>query len=259
MGQLDGKVAAITGGTRGIGRGIAEAFLREGAKVALNGRSQDKGDKALAELGAGDRAVFFAGDVCQKADCEAFIEQTVATFGTLDILVANAGGAGGFAPVAEMSDESWQQAIDWNLNHTFWTNRKALSVLLAKGSGRIINMSSVEGKHGKPGLVQYSAMKHAINGFSKALAKEVGTLGVTVNTLCPGLILTDIVMESGGAAAAAMGKTFDEMVELFASESALKRPNTVDEVAAVAVLLASDAGAGITGATMSVDGGTAAY
>ena len=101
--------------------------------------------------------------------------------------------------------------------------------------------------------------KHAINGLTKSCAKEVGTMGITVNSICPGLIMTDIVNESGAAAAESMGLTFDEMVEQFSSESSIKRPNTVEEVAAMAVLLASDEASGITGALLSVDGGTAAY
>ena len=257
--QLQGKVAAITGGTRGIGRGIADAFLAEGGKVAINGRSADKGAQALREMGAGDRAIFVQGDVTKKADIERLIEQTIATFGRIDILVNNAGGAGGFAPVAEMSDEAWQEAMDWNVNSTFWGTRRALQAMIPQGSGRIINISSVEGKHGKAGIAQYVAAKHAINGLTKSVAKEVGTMGITCNAICPGLILTDIVRDTGAAAAASMGLTFDEMVAQFSSESAIKRQNSVEEVAAVAVLLASDVASGITGALISVDGGTAAY
>jgi NAD(P)-dependent dehydrogenase (short-subunit alcohol dehydrogenase family) len=109
------------------------------------------------------------------------------------------------------------------------------------------------------GLTAYVAAKHAINGLTKAVAKEVGTQGVTVNAICPGLVITDIIQRNGPATAQAMGITYDEMVALFAAESAIKRPNTLEEVAAVAVLLASDVAAGITGAIYSVDGGTAAY
>ncbi len=257
--KLKGKVAAVTGGSRGIGRGIAEAFLAEGARVAINGRSAEKGKQALDEINAGDRAIFIAGDVTKKADVEGIVDATISSFGRIDILVNNAGGAGGFAPVVDLSDEAWQAAIDWNLNSTFWATRKALQAMIPQAWGRIINISSLEGKHGKPGISQYVTVKHAINGFTKSVAKEVGTLGVTVNAICPGLVLTDIVRDNGPEAAAAMGKTFDEMVELFASEAAIQRPNTAEEVAAMAVLLASDVGAGITGSLLSVDGGTAAY
>lgn len=257
--KLKGKVAVITGGTRGIGRGIAEAFVKEGAQVVINGRSQEKGEKAVAEMNAGDQVLFIAGDVMQKESLESLIDQTVKKFGKIDVLVNNAGGAGDFAPLAELSDEAWHLAIDWNVHSTFYATRKALRHMLPQKSGRIINISSLEGKHGKEGLSGYVAAKHAINGLTKACAKEVGAEGITVNSICPGLIMTDIVAEKGKQLAQAMGKTFEEMVDMFAAESSIKRPNTVEEVGAMAVLLASDEGSGITGALLSVDGGTAAY
>ncbi len=257
--QLQDKVAVITGGTAGLGRGIAEAFLREGAKVLLNGRSQEKGDRVLAELGAGDRAIFRRGDVMVQSDIESLVDFAVEHFGRIDIMVNNAGGTGDAQPVALMTDEEWALNMKWNVDSTFFGTRRALQHMLPQKSGRIINMSSVEGKHGKAVLSGYVTAKHAINGFTKCVAKEVGTEGITVNALCPGLVITDIVRENGPRTAAAMGISFDEMIALFASESAIKRPNTVEEVAAMALLLASDVGAGITGALLSIDGGTAAY
>ncbi|MFL2635286.1 MAG: SDR family NAD(P)-dependent oxidoreductase [Tepidiformaceae bacterium] len=257
--KLEGKVAAITGGTRGIGRGMAEAFIAEGASVVINGRSEEKGQRALEEMGVGERAIFVQGDVTETGVMDNLIEETVKEYGKIDILVNNAGGAGDFAPVVDLTDEGFDFAIKWNLYATFWGMRAALRHMIPQESGRIINISSVEGKHGKAGIAQYVSAKHAINGLTKSAAKEVGTMGITVNSICPGLIMTDIVNESGAAAAEAMGLTFDEMVEQFSSESSIKRPNTVEEVAAMAVLLASDEASGITGALLSVDGGTAAY
>lgn len=261
--KLEGKVAAITGGTAGLGRGIAEAFLAEGAKVALFARNPDKGAKVLEELAASgfgpERAVFIAGDVMQQADVESFIDSAVAAFGTLDILVNNAGGAGDLQPLVNLSDAAFDEAMKWNVYSTFWACRRALPVMLAKGDGRIINMSSMEGKHGKPVFTAYTAAKHAVNGLTKSLAREVGAAGVTVNTICPGLVVTDIIRNSGPATAKAMGMEFDEMIAMFASEAAIKRPNTVAEIAAMALLLASKEGAGITGANLSVDGGTAQF
>ncbi len=257
--KLEGKVAAITGGTAGMGRGIAEAFLAEGASVALFARNADKGAKVLAELGAGDRGLFVAGDVMNQADIEGFVDQVVAHFGTLDILVNNAGGAGDLQPLVNLSDHAFDEAMKWNVYSTFWACRRALPVMLEKGDGRIINISSMEGKHGKPVLTAYSAAKHAVNGLTKSLAREVGPAGVTVNAICPGLVITDIIRNNGPATAEAMGMEFEAMIAMFAQEAAIKRPNTVEEVAAVAVLLASKAGAGITGAQISVDGGTAQY
>jgi len=261
--KLEGKVAAITGGTAGLGRGIAEAFLHEGAKVALFARNPDKGERVVEELrvgrGSRDRIVFFAGDVMNQQDVEGFIDKVVDQFGTIDILVNNAGGAGDLQPMVDLSDEAFDEAMKWNVYSTFWATRRALKTMLEKKSGRIINMSSMEGKHGKPVFTAYTAAKHAVNGITKSLAREVGEQGVTVNSICPGLVVTDIIKNNGPATAEAMGMEFDEMIALFASESAIKRPNTVEEIAAVALLLASPEGAGITGAQISVDGGTAQF
>ena len=256
--QLDGKIAAITGGTAGIGRAIAEAYLAEGARVVVNGRNADRGKQVVSELGE-DRAIFYQGDATTKEGIEGTVEAAVERFGRIDILVNNAGGAERLAPLVDLYDEDWDLVMKWNLYSTFWGTRAALRHMLPQKYGRIVNISSVEGKHGKPVLTAYVAAKHAINGLTKAVAKEVGTQGVTVNAICPGLVITDIIQRNGPLTAQAMGITFDEMIALFAAESAIKRPNTLDEVAAVAVLLASDAAAGITGAIYSVDGGTAAY
>ena len=257
--KLEGKVAAITGGTAGLGRGIAESYLAEGAKVALFARNAEKGAQVLDELGAGDRAIFVAGDVMQQDDVEGFVDKTIESFGTLDILVNNAGGAGDLQPLVNLSDEAFDEAMKWNVYSTFWACRRALPTMLEKGDGRIINMSSMEGKHGKPVFTAYTAAKHAVNGLTKSLAREVGEAGVTVNAICPGLVVTDIIKNNGPETAKAMGMEFDEMITMFAQEAAIKRPNTVEEIAAVALLLASKEGAGITGAMFSVDGGTAQF
>ncbi len=257
--QLQGTVTAVTGGTRGIGLGIVEAYLREGAMVAINGRSADRGKEVLAELGNDDRVMFLAGDVTKRADVEAFIDQTVERFGRIDVLVNNAGGADNHAPVAELTDEAMALALDWNLWSTFYGMRRALHYMLPQHSGRIINMSSVEGKEGKPGISTYVTAKHAIHGLTKSCAQEVGTEGITVNALCPGMIETHSVMTQGRSAAEAAGMSYEDFTGLFTAESAIKRFLTVEEVAAMAVLLASPAGSGITGAMISIDGGTASY
>ncbi len=257
--QLQEMVAAITGGTAGIGLGIARAFLAEGASVALMARNAEKGERALEVLDADDKAVFIQGDAMVQADVEGFIDRTTAEVGPVDILVNNAGGAGDLQPLMELSNETFDEAMKWNVYSTFWASKRVLPHMLERSWGRIINISSVEGKVGKPVLTAYTAAKHAVNGMTKSLAQEVGASGVTVNAICPGLIITDIVRDNGPSTAEAMGMTFEEMVDMFAQESAIKRPNTVEEVAAMAVLLASDAGGGITGALLNVDGGTAPY
>lgn len=257
--QLKDKIAVVTGGTRGIGFGIARAFLDEGATVVITGRNADKGDKALAELGRPERASFLESDATDRASVDSTLDDVVARFGHIDILVNNVGGATSFAPIAVMDDDTWQQGLLLNVTSAFYTSRKALESMLPRKAGRIINISSVEGKHGKPFIVQYVTAKHALNGFTKGLSKEVATEGITVNALCPGLVVTDLVTDQAELAARSAGITAEEFLAQYAAESASKRVNTVEEVAAVAVLLASDAGSGINGAMISVDGGTAAY
>ena len=240
--QLENRVAAITGGTAGIGRAIAEAYLAEGASVAVMARNQAKAMHMLEELGAGERCAFIAGDATSQSDVEGFVDATIERFGQIDILVNNAGGAGELQPIADLPDDAWDLVMKWNLYSTFWASRRAVKPMIARGWGRIINISSTEGKVGKPVLTAYTAAKHAVNGLTKSMAKEVGTLGVTVNAICPGLVITDIIRDNGPRTAEAMGMTFEELIDMFTQESAIKRPNTVEEVAALAVLLASEAG-----------------
>jgi NAD(P)-dependent dehydrogenase (short-subunit alcohol dehydrogenase family) len=257
---LDKRVAVITGGTRGIGRGIAEAFAAQGAAVVMGGKSQAKGEQALEEMGIGDRAMFVACDVRRQEDVNNLIDQAARRYGSADIMVNNAGGSDRFALVHEMSDEAWQNALDFNLNAVFWGTRRALRYMLERGWGRIINISSVEGKQGnKPAVSHYITNKHAINGLTKAVATEYGTMGITCNAICPGAIETDTMKELGPQAAAGAGITYQQFLDNYAAESAIKRLNTVEEVAAMATLLASELGAGITGSLINVDGGTSQW
>lgn len=260
MGKLDGKIACITGGTRSIGRAMADAFLAEGATVVVNGRDAAKGQICLDEMNAGVRAAFFAGDSSKQSVVEGLIDFTIEKFGRLDICCLNSGGVLNTAPIVQMSDEEWNLEIDWNLNHVFWGMRRALQHMIPRESGRIIVTSSVEGKLGKPGIPGYVATKHAVNGLVKSAAQEVGTLGITVNAILPGIIETDIVRDTGPASAVAMGLgTYENLIAAFCSESAIKRPNKVEEVAAVAVMMASDAARNMTGCLFPVDGGSLSY
>jgi 3-hydroxybutyrate dehydrogenase/3-oxoacyl-[acyl-carrier protein] reductase len=257
---LEKRVAVITGGSRGIGRGIAEAFLAQGAAVVISGKSLAKGEQALDEMGAGDRAIFVQTDVRRKADVENLIDQAAQRYGSVDILVNNAGGSDRFALVHEMTDEAWQNALDFNLNAAFWGTRRALRYMLERGWGRIINISSVEGKQAnKPAVAHYITNKHALNGLTKAVAYEYGTQGITSNAICPGAVETDTMRELGPQAAAGAGITYQQFLDNYAQESAIKRLNKVEEVAAMATLLASEIGGGITGALINVDGGTAQW
>src|SRR4029078_11914644 len=146
MGKLEGKVAAITGGTRSIGRGMADPFLAEGAKVVVNGRDPEKGAATVAEMGGPDRVAFFAGDASKQATVEGLVVFTVDHFGQLDIMCLQRGGVINTAPVFMMTDEEWNLEIDWNLNHVFWGMRKALQHMMPRDTGRILAASYAGGK-----------------------------------------------------------------------------------------------------------------
>jgi NAD(P)-dependent dehydrogenase (short-subunit alcohol dehydrogenase family) len=258
-GSLEGRKALVTGGTEGIGRAIAEAFLVEDATVVISGRSVEKGQEALASLNAGGSLSFVQADATQRESAERVVDHCVAELGSLDVLVNNVGGGAGFARVHELSDEAWDRAMDLNLKSAFWATRRALPSMLDHGWGRIINISSVEGKQATMAAIShYVTAKHAVHGFTKAVALEYGPSGITCNAICPGGVPTSS-RPAGEAAAAAAGMTHADFVQHFLEGTKTKRLNTPAEVAAVAVLLASDLGSGITGALWSVDGGTSSW
>ncbi len=260
MGKLEGKIAVITASTRSIGRGIAETYLAEGAKVVISGRSEEKGQAALEEMEAGDNAVFIPCDATKQSDVEGLIDKTVDHYGRVDITVLNAGGILNAAPVVDMTDESWNHALNLNLNHTFWGMRKSLQHMIPQEWGRIIAISSVEGKMKLETCSHYTATKHAINGLVKVAAHEVGTTGVTVNAILPGLVKTDMFYESAPQTAEALGMdSLDEVAEMFSQGAAIKKPNTVEQVAAAALMFARDEARNLTACLFPVDGGTMPY
>ncbi len=259
MGHLDGKVAVVTGGNGGIGLGIAMGLAGAGANIVVAARSVEKTAQALEDIRAlGVEAYGITVDVTQEPAIQRMVTDTIDHMGRLDILVNNAGGSSGFAPVSELSDEAWNEALNWMLNATFWATRRALPDMLSRGWGRIINIPSVEGiLVNKTNVSHYIVNKSAINASTKVVAFENGPLGLHSNAILPGAVETDLMTVSGAVAAESMGMTYAEYIDTYAQESAIKRINTVEEVAAVAVLLASELGGGITGALMDVHGGTA--
>jgi 3-hydroxybutyrate dehydrogenase len=258
--ELEGRVALVTGGTRGIGRAIADSFLAAGASVAISGRSEDKGRAALEEMGGGDRVFFQSGDARSQGDVESLVDASAAALGPIDILVNNAGGSSGFALIGDLSDEAWQEASDWIVNSTFWATRRVLNPMKERGWGRIIQVSSLEAKFLKtPMAGHYSTFKAAVNMFSRAVAVEYGQFGITSNAICPGAVETDLMKTAGMDNAEASGMTYEQFIDHYASQTLTGKINTVDEVAAVALLLASNAGSGITGTAINVDGGTSPW
>lgn len=260
MGQLDGRVAVITAGSTGIGFGIARVFVDEGASVVLGNRSEASGARALERLDAGARAAFMATDATDREQVDRLVDHAGETFGGVDILVNCVGGAGDFAMIDSLSDRAFQQAFDLNCSSAFWSTRRALKYMLPKKFGRIINISSIEGKHAnRPALSHYIVGKHALNGLTKATAREYALQGITCNAILPGPVMTEAMQTQGADLASQMGMSHEQFVEAFVAETLTKQLNTVEQVAGLALLLAGPLGSGMTGQLYNVDGGSLPY
>jgi len=194
MVELAGKVAIVTGSTRGIGRAIAEALWQAGASVVVSGRTTEAAESLAAEWAP--RALGVGCDVRRPADCERLVERTVQQFGGLDILVNNA-GIGGFAPVRELTPERWRDVIGTNLDSLFFCCHAALPALTARGESWIINIGSLAGKNAFPGGAAYNASKFGLIGFSEALMQEVRHDGVRVSYIMPGSVATEFSSPAG--------------------------------------------------------------
>jgi 3-oxoacyl-[acyl-carrier protein] reductase len=194
MGKLDGSVTLVTGASRGIGAAIATAFGREGAMVAVNyHRSPDRAAEVVAAIEkAGGKALALGGDVADGAAVRALVERTVAAFGPIDVLVNNAGILNA-APLDQMSDAVWDEMMATNLRSVFLCARAVLPAMLARGRGKIINVTSQLGQKGMPNHSHYAAAKAGVIGFTRALAREVGPRGIHVNAIAPGPIETELI------------------------------------------------------------------
>jgi 3-oxoacyl-[acyl-carrier protein] reductase len=188
MGFLDKKVAVVTGGNRGIGRGIAEALAGEGATVCLTARNAADAERVARELGAAHRG--FACDVRQEAQVSQAFERVASELGGVDILVNNA-GIGIFGPLVELKPEDWRAVIETNLNGVFYCCRAAIPQMRRRGGGYILNISSLAGKNAFPNGTAYNASKFAVNGLSEALMQEVRYDGIRVSYLMPGSVATE--------------------------------------------------------------------
>jgi 3-hydroxybutyrate dehydrogenase/3-oxoacyl-[acyl-carrier protein] reductase len=256
---LEGRVALVTGGTEGLGRAIAEAFVAESGTVIISGRSREKGQQALESINAGTSLRFMAADATNRESTEDLVDRCLADFGSIDVLVNNVGGGTGFGRAHELSDEAWDRAMVLNVKSAFWAVRRAVPAMIERGWGRIINMSSVEGKEATMAAISpYVTAKHALHGFTKAVATDYGSDGITCNAICPGKVPTES-RPAGEAAAAAARMTYDQFLNHFIDATRIGRLNSAAEIAAVAVLLASELGGGVTGVAWSVDGGTASW
>lgn len=255
--KLANKLAFITGGGRGIGRAIAIAFAGEGASVALAARTGAQIEKVASEIG-GDSAAFVC-DVALFGDVERAFELSIKKFGRApDILVNNAGIAE-TAPFVKTDEAMWQRHLAVNLTGTFHCTRLALPGMLAAGWGRIINIASIAGKTGAPYISAYAASKHGVLGLTRTLALEVASIGITVNAICPGYVDTEMTSRGVENISARTGISAEEATEALKRMSPQNRMVTAEEVAALALLLASEEGRGINGQAINVDGGTVLF
>jgi NAD(P)-dependent dehydrogenase (short-subunit alcohol dehydrogenase family) len=243
-------VVLITGALTGIGRATALAFAREGARIVISGRHNEEGQKLVGELGRlGAEAEFVQSDVRHEDDVRSLVDKTVARFGRLDVAVNNAGTEGKPGPVAEQSAESYAATFDTNVLGTLLSMKHELRVMLAQGSGSIVNVSSTFGHTGGAGASVYVASKHAVEGLTKSAALEASGSGVRVNAVAPGPIDTGLLTRFVGS---------DERKAGLIAGVPLKRLGKPEEIAESIVFLSSDKAAFITGATIAVDGGKTA-
>lgn len=245
--KLKDKVAIVTGASKGIGKAIAEAYAREGAAVVLASRSTDlleALEKRISDQGGNAMAI--AVDVTRAESIEAMVDRTVETFGRLDILVNNAGISMAH-PSEELPTEAWQRALDTNLSGMFYGCQSAAKVMMPQGGGCIINISSIYGMVAAPGRAAYCASKAAANMLTKVLAVEWGDKQIRVNAIAPGYTRTELVQ----------GVIDKGMIAIDAIEkrTPLGRIGEVDDMVGLAVYMASDEAAYLTGSVVNVDGG----
>ena len=258
--KLEGHLAFITGGGRGIGRAIAIAFAREGASVGVAARTRKQVKAVAKEIKVlGGEALALKCDVRQRPWVNEAFEEFRAHYGRGPDIVVNNAGVAKSELFIRTDEPFWELHLNTNLGGTYRCTHAALPEMLERGWGRIINVASIAGKTGAPYVSAYAASKHGVLGLTRSLALEVATQGVTVNAICPGYVETDmttgaienIVAKTGKSARAALG-TLEKM-------SPQNRLVTPEEVAAVAVLLASEEGRGINGQAINVDGGTVLF
>jgi 3-hydroxybutyrate dehydrogenase len=251
---LVGKHALVTGGATGIGLAIAQALLAQGVKVTITGRTEANLQKAVQQLNDAGLIQAFAMDVSDSASVSAGFAQAVEHFGTVDILINNAGQASSES-FLKTSEVQWQQMLSVNLTGTFLCTQQALPAMLAQSWGRIVNVASTAGLKGYAYVAAYAAAKHGVIGLTKSLALEVAQKGVTVNAVCPGYTETDIVREAIANIMAKTGRSEEQARAELAAGNPQKRLIQPEEVADAVLWLCSPASASQNGQAIAVAGG----
>ena len=247
--HVDNKVALITGASRGIGRATALELAKAGAKIVINyaGNAAAAQEVLKAIQDMGGQAIAVQANIAVAAEVDELIQKTVTAFGSIDILVNNAGITRD-ALLMRMKEADWDAVLDTNLKGVFLCTTAVSKLMLKQRSGRIINMTSVVGLTGNASQANYAAAKAGVVGFTKSMAKELGSRGITVNAVAPGFIATDMTEVLP-----------DSVKEQMTSTIPLGRPGTPSDVAKAVLFLCSDAAAYITGQTLNVDGGMVMY
>ncbi|MBI1750059.1 MAG: SDR family oxidoreductase [Acidobacteria bacterium] len=254
-------MSIITGGGRGIGRAIAQRFAKEGAAVVVTARTAGEIEAVAGEIrSAGGRAAAVAADIAREDDCARIVAATREKFDRIDILVNNAGIFGPVKPAEEITAAEWDEALAINLRAAFLLARLVLPEMYARGSGTILNISSLAAKAAFAWEAPYAASKAGLLGLTRCLAAEAARKGVRVNAICPGPVFeTNMSKELGLELSRRMGMDPKKQVEDFANTVLQGRGQTAEEIAAAAVFLVSSEASAITGQAVNVDGGMAFY
>ena len=250
--RLQDRVAIVTGGAAGIGAAIARAFHGEGARVVVADRDAPQADAIAQTLG--ERALAIAVDVTRESDAQRMAQATLEQFGRIDILVNNA-GIMRKAFVADMTEETWDAVLDVNLKATFLCSKAVLPAMIRQRGGRIVNIASIAGKVGEPTASAYSAAKFGVIGFTRSLALEVARHDILVNAICPGPIATALGEQGWRDGAQVEGVGLDRVMARVNARSPLGRLGTTEQVARMALFIASDDCDFTTGSAFNVDGG----
>jgi NAD(P)-dependent dehydrogenase (short-subunit alcohol dehydrogenase family) len=261
---LKGKVVLVTGASQGIGKAIAEAFAAEGSKVALTARGADELQKAVREISerSGAEVISVAADASKADDNIRMVAEVVKRFGTVHVLVNNAGGVGAFAAFHDLTDENWLDIFNLNVMSAVRASRAVLPYMQKQKWGRIINISSESATQPDGFMPHYNASKAAMNNLTKSLSKAYATDGILVNTVSPAFIMTPLLSNVLQKMANEQGASLEEAIAHFLANNRphieVKRPGEPNEVASATVFLASEQASFITGTNLRVDGGSVA-